>query len=271
MGLHPLLLLKKSFSAFRQNRGFLLAGAVAYNALLSLVPMMALILVILSQLFETQPLIETLAESLKHFAPNQVEIIIKQLVYFIDNWKLIGILGVISLLLFSTFAFSVLEGAMQVIFHRRSRVNPRHIMISAGLPYLYIVALAVGLVLLTALASVFQSLPDTTYSGVSLYLLGVLGEVVILTSFYKILPAGKLAWSHAVIGGVTATTLWEISRTILVWYLSTLSVVNIVYGTFATTIVILLCFEVAAIILLFGAQIIAEYEYELDGHYMEDF
>jgi uncharacterized BrkB/YihY/UPF0761 family membrane protein len=36
--------------------------------------------------------------------------------------------------------------------------------------------------------------------------------------------------------------------------------VNVVYGTLATAIVALLTFEVAAIILLLGAQVIAEYE-----------
>ena len=35
---------------------------------------------------------------------------------------------------------------------------------------------------------------------------------------------------------------------------------NVVYGTFATAIIILLSLEAAAIILLLGAQVIAEYE-----------
>ena len=46
----------------------------------------------------------------------------------------------------------------------------------------------------------------------------------------------------------------------LVWYFSTLSFVNVIYGSFATAIVILISLEFAAIILLLGAQVIAEYE-----------
>ena len=46
----------------------------------------------------------------------------------------------------------------------------------------------------------------------------------------------------------------------LVWYFSTLSQVNVVYGSFATTIVVLLSLEIAALVLLLGAQVIAEYE-----------
>ncbi|WP_342748414.1 YhjD/YihY/BrkB family envelope integrity protein [Solemya velesiana gill symbiont] len=54
--------------------------------------------------------------------------------------------------------------------------------------------------------------------------------------------------------------LWEITRHVLVWYFSTLSQVNLVYGSFATAIVALLSFEAASLILLFGAQVIAEFE-----------
>jgi YihY family inner membrane protein len=93
-----------------------------------------------------------------------------------------------------------------------------------------------------------------------LYVLGVTGEILLLTSLYLVMPVGGLSLRHALIGGVTAAVLWEITRHILVWYFSTLSLVNVIYGTFATAIIILLSLEAAAVILLFGAQVIAEYE-----------
>jgi membrane protein len=74
------------------------------------------------------------------------------------------------------------------------------------------------------------------------------------------MPVGRLSWRHALIGGVSATVLWEISRHVLVWYLATLSQVQTVYGSLTTAIVVLLSLELAAIVLLFGAQVIAEYE-----------
>jgi uncharacterized BrkB/YihY/UPF0761 family membrane protein len=62
------------------------------------------------------------------------------------------------------------------------------------------------------------------------------------------------------IGGITATVLWEITRHLLVWYYSTLSMVNLIYGSFATAVVALLIADFASSILLFGAQVIAELE-----------
>ena len=50
--------------------------------------------------------------------------------------------------------------------------------------------------------------------------------------------------ADALIGGITATVLWEIARHVLVWYFGTLSQVSVVYGTLTTSIVVLLSLEI---------------------------
>jgi membrane protein len=45
-----------------------------------------------------------------------------------------------------------------------------------------------------------------------------------------------------------------------VLYFATLSQVNVVYGSLTTAIVVLLSLEIAATLVLFGAQVIAQYE-----------
>ncbi len=84
--------------------------------------------------------------------------------------------------------------------------------------------------------------------------------MLLLTALYLIMPVGHIAIRHALVGGFVAALLWELTRHLLVWYFNTLSLVNIVYGSLATSVVVLLSFEAAAIILLFGAQVIAEFE-----------
>ena len=74
------------------------------------------------------------------------------------------------------------------------------------------------------------------------------------------MPVGRLRISHALIGGVTAALLWELTRHLLVWYFATLSQVNVVYGSLTSAIVVLLTLELAATLLLLGAQVISEYE-----------
>jgi len=135
----------------------------------------------------------------------------------------------------------VLENAMSVIFFHRVQERKRRYVVSALLPYCYVLSLG-------------------GVSGVLLYLLGFAGEVFVLTSIYLVMPVGRLKLTHALVGGVTAAVLWEITRHLLLWYLRTLSQVNVVYGSLTTAIVVLLSLELAATLLLFGAQVIAEYE-----------
>ena len=93
-----------------------------------------------------------------------------------------------------------------------------------------------------------------------LHISGPLAMVIILTSFYMVMPVGHISIRHALIGGITATILWEIMRRNLVWYYSTLSLVNVIYGSLTTVVITLLMIEIAVIILLLGAQVIAEFD-----------
>ena len=97
-------------------------------------------------------------------------------------------------------------------------------------------------------------------SGALMYLFGVVGEILVLTSIYMVMPVGRPSWRHALVGAVAATVLWEITRHVLVWYFGTLSQVAVVYGSLTTSIFVLLSLEIAATLLLLGAQVIAEYE-----------
>ena len=76
-------------NGFRANQGLLLSGAVAYYTLLSIVPMFALIMLALSQVHETQGLMQTLHEYLLLITPNQADALIEQISAFQQKWKVI--------------------------------------------------------------------------------------------------------------------------------------------------------------------------------------
>lgn len=269
---HPLHFLVRVLAGFRANQGLLLSGAVAYYTLLSVIPMFALMLVVLSQVVDPQELLETSAASLELIAPGQSAAITQQIAHFLANWKLVGMVGLAILLFFSSMAFTVLENAMSVIFYHRVAIRRRHFLVSAILPYCYILLLTLGLLTVTTISAALHAAEAQPLSLLGynwsvegantaiVYALGVLGEILLLTSLYLVMPVGQLALSHALMGGVTATILWEATRHFLTWYFSTLSLVNVVYGSLTSAIVILLSVEAAAIIVLLGAQVIAEYE-----------
>jgi len=268
----PGAFLLQTLKGFKANQGLLLAGAVAYYALLSIVPLLILTVIALSHVIDQRELLSTIGRYLDWLMPGQAQAIVGELANFLDKRQGVGWLLLATMIFFSSLAFTVLENAMSVIFLHRVVARKRRFIFSVLLPYVYILSLGVGLLLVTLVAGSLQAVGKESVelfgrtwslngvSGLLLYLLGFAGEVFVLTSVYLVMPAGRLAWRHALIGGVTAAVLWEVTRHVLVWYFATLSQVTLVYGSLTTAIVVLLSLELAATLLLFGAQVISEYE-----------
>ena len=269
---HPGAFVLRTLKAFRANQGLLLAGAIAYYALLSTVPLLILTVIGLSHIIGEDELLQTLGRYLEWLLPGQSHAIVAELANFLAHREVIGWVLLATMLFFSSLAFTVLENAMSVIFHHRVAIRRRHFLVSAVMPYVYIVFLAFGLLLATLVAGSLQAMGEERVellgrswslggvSGVLLYLLGLAGEIFMLTSVYLVMPVGRLSLQHALLGAVTAALLWELSRHVLVWYFTTLSQISTVYGSLTTAIAVLLSLEVAATLLLLGAQVIAEYE-----------
>ena len=264
----PLEFVRRVGRGFRKNQGFLLASAVAYNALLSIVPLFAILLLALSKLVERKRLLAMVSTSVEQLLPGRSAAITDQVTSFLEHGEMVGLLGGVSLLFFSSVAFTVVENAMSVIFHHRDE-RKRHFLVSAVIPYLFIMALGVAILVGTLLASAFSILgrdlhlggePIAGMSRLLLWMAGTGGLAILLTALYMVLPKGHVAFRHAAVGGVTATLLWELVRRGLGWYFTTLSMVNVVYGALGNSVVVLLSFEVVAMILLLGAQVIAELE-----------
>ena len=269
---HPLRFIWDALKAFRANQGLLLAGAVAYYALLSIVPLLIVSVIALSHVIEQAELLRTIGRYLEWLLPGQSKAIVAELSSFLDHRDVMGPVLLATMIFFSSLAFSILESAMAVIFHHRKADHKRHFLVSAVMPYVYILCLCVGLLLVTLVSGALQLVGQESVdllgrswslsgiSGLLLYLLGLGGEIFMLTSLYLVMPAGRMSLRHALLGGVTAALLWEATRRVLIWYFSTLSQVNVVYGSLTTAIVVLLSLEIAATLVLLGAQVIAQYE-----------
>jgi YihY family inner membrane protein len=257
---------------FISNQGLLLSAAVAYYTLLSIVPLSIIALIVLTHFIEERQLIQTLSMYLEMVIPGYATTLTEQVAAFLEHRTTVGFIGFLGMLFFSSTAFSMLENAISVIFFQRIKIQRRRFFISAVIPYLYIGAMGMGVLLVSIIVGAIETL-ESRYVSIlgwnfvsgsttwwSLYILGIIGEVLLFTSIYLIMPVIRVRFRHALIGGITATVLWEITRRILVWYYATISTVNVIYGSITITVVALLSIEVVAIILLLGAQVIAELE-----------
>lgn len=257
---------------FGRNRGLLLAGGVGYNVLLSAVPLFAVVTVVLSHMVSEQRLFGVIAAQAQLIAPGHADLIVDTVRSLVENRQVIGWVGFAVMIFFSSLAFRMLEDAIAIIFERHERAGIRRAWVSMLLPYAWVLVLGLALLVLTGLAALLDAMAErglTVFgfhvplsdAGIfGLWVSGFLGTTLLFAAIYKVLPVVRIPPVQALIGGLVAAALWEITRRALVWWFANLSVVDAVYGSLGTVIVVLLCLEAGAVILLLGAQVIAELE-----------
>lgn len=256
-----------------KNKALLLAGGVAYNALLSIVPMMAVVMVALTHVWDKDQLVAIISHELQLLIPSQADMIIHEVASLLDNRDLVGGIGLGVMLFFSTWAFKMLEGALAVIFARSRARRKRSFWMSALLPYIFILVIAAGLLVLTVLVAVLERLAEAELmlfgvqlalgsgSAFVLKLSGIVTLMFMFTAVYRVMPIAEVSWRRALTGGVAAALLWDVLRRVLMVYFSKISLVSVVYGSLATVIIALLTLEIGTLIILMGAQIISELQH----------
>ena len=171
--------------------------------------MLILTVIALSHFVDQGALLQTLGRYLEWLVPGQSRAIVAELANFLAHRDVLGWVLLGSMLFFSSLAFTVLENAMSVIFHHRVAIRRRHFLISAVIPYGYILSLGGLLLLVTLVAGSLQAMGQESVeflgrewslggvSGVLLYLLGLAGEIFVLTSVYLVMPVGRPSLHHA--------------------------------------------------------------------------
>src|SRR6478736_8812288 len=87
---HPGRFAWRVLKGFKANQGLLLAGAGAYYALLSVVPLLILTVIALSHVIDQAELLQTLGRYLEWLMPGQSRAIITELSNFVQHRAVIG-------------------------------------------------------------------------------------------------------------------------------------------------------------------------------------
>src|SRR5206468_5084431 len=117
-----------------------------------------LLLIALSHVVDEAQLSMTLGRYLEMVVPGHSQAIMEEVAAFLAHRTVIGWVLIITLIFFSSLAFTVLENAMSVIFHHRVAIRRRHFVVSAIMPYLFILFLGLGLLVVTVVAGKLAAL-----------------------------------------------------------------------------------------------------------------
>jgi membrane protein len=257
-----------------KNHALLLAGGIAYNALLSIVPIVAILFTAMTHIIDRRFLLDTMERQLAlMMPPASAHGITEQVVVLMEEANVIGTIGLLVLLFFSSWAFKILEGALAIIFARSKSRRKRNVWLSAVLPYIFLLVFAFGLFALSTVMGVIEAISDQEFTvfgvvlslgaapALALKLAGFLTQVMLFTSVYRVMPITEVSFKRALTGGIAAAIVWDGLRRFLMVYFGKISLVSVVYGSLATVIIVLLTLEFMALIILFGAQVISEIQH----------
>ena len=255
---------------FLENKGLLLAGAVGYNALLSIVPLFAITVVVLSLFYDDQLVSNILVERIQPLAPGLAPAVEEAIRSFMAHRHLVGWGGLAMVFLVSSVAFRMIEDAMAVVFRRPRRQQRRSHKMSLLIQFTYVPLVGLGIALLTGLTMLARAIHywesrgltwTTSFSGMLPGVISAasfLSMVALFTSFYSVMPVVKVPRRLALIGGLVAAVLWALLSHLLAYFFANLSLIPVLYGSLGTIIVVLVSMEFFAGILIVAAQIVAE-------------
>ncbi len=257
---HYLRLLYLAIQEFVSNRCLLLASALTYMTLLSLVPLLALMFSILKGLGVQNRLEPILLEKLSAGS----EEVVSQIIRYIDrtNVKTLGALGLVSLIVTVISVIGNIEVALNRIWgvqKTRSLARKFSDYLSVLLTFPVLTVAALGLT--SSIESVTLVRATLDLPGVSqlVLLLAILSPYfliwIALTFLYSYLPNTTVPLRSALFGGVIAGTLWQITQWAYVHFQIGVAQYNAIYGAFAQLPILLVWLYLTWAIVLLGAVI----------------
>lgn len=253
--------------AFFRNRGLLLAGALAYNAMLALLPLSALLMFGLSMLVDPEQLTAVLSTRLGPFLPGRGETLPAIVGSFMAHRDVVGAVTVVLLIGFSLLGVRTVKQALDIVFGETKESRQRPLLRSLTLEFALTMAMVVALALLTGLALALDALSDRqlTLMGIRLStgdawlfeILSAAGVAALIAVLYVTLAPRRVRWRSALATGAVVAAAWQPVEALLAWFFENVSVVGVLYGSVAGLVIGMLSLEVGAIMFLLGAQALA--------------
>ncbi len=244
---------------FIHDRIFLGAGSLAFQTLLSIVPMLAVILSILNVFVVFAPFKRSLEDFLvQNFMPGAGMVLNTYLTDFIGKTSSVPILGGVFLFIIALFLISTVDHTLNEIWEVHA---PRKALQGFTL---YWTVLTLGPVLIgSSLAAssyvwytVFTDGPLLELKTSLLSLFPFINSVFAFFLLYMLVPNRRVRFVHAFSGALLAAVLFELSKRWFVFYIAHVATFEHIYGALSVIPMLFFWVYLGWIVVLTGAEFV---------------
>jgi membrane protein len=256
-------LLWEALKKFDDDNGFFLSSGITFNLVLCFVPLLLLLLALVgTYLYTDREVLNHLRRYIEGAIPSLDPRIMKNILRIIRDRKIVGGLGIGGLVWTSTWVFSSLRTALNVIFQVEKR---RGVLQGKAIDLLMVILAGLFLwvsMLLTSSITFLQGYRVSSFldTGAILrfvlrYLLPLFFTYWMAFFIYKIIPNWNVRFRTALKAALFTSLLWEAAKQLFGWYVLHLGRFSIVYGSLSTLAIFFLWIYYSSAILLLGGEI----------------
>ncbi|MFO8102254.1 MAG: YihY/virulence factor BrkB family protein [Dehalococcoidia bacterium] len=246
-----------------------LSASIAFYTFFSLFPLTLAAISILGFMTNDPDVQNEVVEAVTDFVPVESDFIAKTINGVSNTWEATGIVAIIGLLWGGSSVFHAIRKSLNAAWGIK---RPRAFVVDRFVEFCMMVGL--GILLLasfgaTAVLSVFKkysiNATDVAFFKGDLFWNAMLILVTIAIAFvtfmllYKFIPNTRVRWRDVWGGALLAAVGFEGAKQVFVWYATTHSSYNVIYGTVSNVIAVMVWLYISAVVMLFCGKLTAVY------------
>jgi membrane protein len=241
------------------------AAGVAYYAFLSVFPLLLGLIALFGFFLPSVDLQEKLLNFVGENIPGATSILEQNIAGIIESR---GTMGVLSIVIF-IWGASAMFGAMSLAINRAFDIHhySRSFFIRKGselgmvfgIGILFLLSLGASAIISIIRGVLNLPTADLLLVNVGSRLVAFLLILAVFLLLYKFIPNARTYWRNVWPGALLAAVLFEIARTLLVFYIENFANYQLIYGTIASIIVLLIWIYYSAFIMVLGAEFTFQY------------
>jgi YihY family inner membrane protein len=254
--------LRSAVARFYAVDGLFLASGLAFSFLICLIPLVLLGVSAVGFVLSGEQAAHEVVNQLARNFPVYRGEISRTLLTIVETRRVSGILGTVTMIIFSTQLF----GAARLVVHRVLGIRPGGFLRNFARDALMVLLLSVFLFFGTVAAWIVEWIQgflldparvSPLWTQNAWLALSVITSTVMLYLGYRHLPSRRIRPGAALAGAVLASLLWEVAKRVFRLYVRNVAVYGQLYGPLGVLIAFVMFVYYTCVVFVFGACYVA--------------